>query len=62
LPGSLGCRIHGRFDLGGPADTAWLLAKAWPDAELHLVGTGHAGGDEMTAHMLDATNRLARRR
>jgi proline iminopeptidase len=24
IPGVL---IHGRFDLGGPADTAWLLAR-----------------------------------
>jgi len=33
--------IHGRRDLGGPADTAWQLAEAWPGAELWFVGTGH---------------------
>lgn len=53
--------IHGRFDLGGPVDTAWQLAHAWPGAELQLVGTGHGGGNEMTARIVDATNRLASR-
>ena len=51
--------VHGRMDLGSPADAAWELAQAWPDAELHLVNTGHGGGDEMTAHVLEATNRYA---
>ncbi len=51
--------VHGRFDLGGPADTAWQLAQGWPDAELRLVDTGHAGGDEMTACVVEATNRFA---
>lgn len=61
LAGIPGVLVHGRFDLGSPADVAWLLARAWPDAELHIVGTGHAGGDEMTARILDATNRFAKR-
>jgi hypothetical protein len=38
----------------------WQLARAWPTAELHLVATGHAGGQEMTARTLEATNRFAR--
>jgi proline iminopeptidase len=59
LAGIPGVLIHGRFDLGGPADTAWQLAQAWPDAELHLVGTGHAGGEEMTTRVIEATNRFA---
>jgi proline iminopeptidase len=62
LAGIPGVLIHGRFDLGGPADTAWQLARAWPDAELHLVDTGHAGGAEMTTRMLEAADRFARRR
>ncbi len=62
LAGIPGVLIHGRFDLGGPADVAWLLARAWPDAELHLVATGHAGGEEMAVRMFEATNRFARRR
>lgn len=60
LAGIPGVMIHGRFDLGGPPDVPWLLAQAWPDAELHLVRTGHTGGDEMTEHMMSALDRFAR--
>jgi proline iminopeptidase len=60
LAGIPGVLIHGRFDLGGPADTAWQLARAWPGARLHLVATGHAGGQEMTRRILEATSRFAR--
>jgi proline iminopeptidase len=59
LAGTPGVIIHGHFDLGGPADAAWQLAEAWPDAELQLVRTGHGGGAEMTARMLAATARFA---
>jgi proline iminopeptidase len=51
IPGVL---IHGRFDIGGPPHVPWLLARAWPDAELHLVRTGHTGGDEMNERMVEA--------
>ena len=47
LAGIPGVLIHGRFDLSGPPDVAWLLAQEWPDAELHLVRSGHLGNDEM---------------
>ena len=53
--------VHGRFDLGGPVDSAWELARAWPDAELRVVDTGHTGGDSMTACVVEATNRFAGR-
>ena len=53
--------IHGSYDFGGPVDTAWQLARAWPDAELHTVGTGHSGGSEMTARIMEATSRFAGR-
>ena len=62
LAGIPGILVHGRLDIGGPPDVAWLLAQAWPDAELYLVDTGHAGGDEMTARLIEATNRFAARR
>jgi proline iminopeptidase len=39
--------------------TAWELARAWPGAELHLVGGGHTGGPDMTEHLLAATDRFA---
>jgi proline iminopeptidase len=59
LAGIPGVLVHGRQDLGGPVDVAWLLAEAWPGAELHLVGTGHAGGAAMTAKMTAALRRFA---
>ena len=52
--------IHGRFDIGSPPDVPWLLHNAWPVSELHLVRTGHHGGDEMTEHQLAALNCFAR--
>jgi proline iminopeptidase len=62
LAGIAGVLVHGRLDIGGPPDVAWLLAQAWPGAELHLVGTGHAGGEQMTDVLLEATDRFAERR
>src|ERR1017187_4322267 len=59
LIGIPGVLVHGRFDLGGPADTARQLAQAWPGAELHVVNTGHTGGDEMTGRIIEATNRFS---
>ena len=55
IPGAL---IHGRLDLGSPAMTAWELARAWPDATLELVGTGHTGGPAMTERLVAATDRF----
>ena len=60
LAGIRSVLVHGRFDIQGPPEEAWLLHQAWPDSELHLVRTGHTGGDEMTTHMLNALNRFAR--
>jgi proline iminopeptidase len=35
-------------DMGSPVQTAWELAKAWPDARLHIIeDSGHAGSDAM---------------
>jgi proline iminopeptidase len=52
--------VHGRLDLSSPAVTAWELAQAWPGAELHLVGTGHTGGDEMTDRVVAANDRFSK--
>jgi proline iminopeptidase len=51
--------VHGRLDIQAPPETAWLLAQAWPDAQLHLVGAGHTGGAEMRSLIIDATDRFA---
>ncbi len=40
--------VHGRHDMGSPVQTAWELAKAWPDAQLHIIeDSGHAGSDTL---------------
>lgn len=40
--------VHGRHDMGCPVQTAWELAKAWPDARLHIIeDSGHAGSDAL---------------
>jgi proline iminopeptidase len=40
--------VHGRHDMGCPIQTVWELAKAWPDARLHIIeDSGHAGSDAM---------------
>lgn len=48
LAGIPGVLVHGRYDVSGPAITPWLLHRAWPDSELHIVETeGHGGEQEM---------------
>ena len=40
--------VHGRHDMGSPVQTAWELAKVWPDARLHIIeDSGHAGSEAM---------------
>ncbi|MDQ2838816.1 MAG: prolyl aminopeptidase [Actinomycetota bacterium] len=58
LAGIPGVLLHGRLDLGSPLDTAWALAKAWPDAEL-IVGEQEGHGFRDRSAALDAVARLA---
>jgi proline iminopeptidase len=52
--------IHGRLDLSCPLDTAWALARAWPDAELVIVDdAGHSGSDTMSERIREALDRFA---
>ncbi|SDO54830.1 proline iminopeptidase [Nakamurella panacisegetis] len=51
--------IHGRLDLGSPADVPWLLSRAWPEAELHYFGGGHTGSEEARDIMAAALTRFA---
>ncbi|MFE3453970.1 prolyl aminopeptidase [Nonomuraea sp. NPDC059194] len=54
--------IHGRFDLGGPLETAWELAQAWPDARLVVVeDSGHTGSDTMRKEIQAALESFAGR-
>jgi len=60
LAGIPGVLVHGRLDMGGPLDTAWQLARAWPDAELTVVEeAGHLGTEATRSHVLNALNRFA---
>jgi proline iminopeptidase len=59
LAGIPGVLIHGRMDMGG-LDTAWELARAWPDAELVVIdSTGHSGSAAMTARQVTALDEFA---
>jgi len=61
LAGISAVLVHGRLDLGGPPDTAWALARAWPGAELLVVDdSGHTGSDSMNERVLAALDRFAR--
>ncbi|MEU4703184.1 prolyl aminopeptidase [Nonomuraea dietziae] len=60
LAGIPGVLIHGRFDLGGPLETAWQLAQAWPDSRLVVVDdSGHTGSDTMREEILAALDSFA---
>jgi proline iminopeptidase len=61
LAGIPGVLIHGRLDLSGPLDTAWELARAWPDAELVTLADGHQGSDTRRERVLGALDTFARR-
>jgi len=62
LAGIPGVLIHGRLDLGGPLDTAWQLARAWPDAELTVVEeAGHLGTEATRGYVRNALDRFADR-
>lgn len=61
LAGIPGILIQGRFDVSGPPDIAWNLARAWPDTEFVLLDeAGHGSG--MTETLIAATDRFATRR
>jgi proline iminopeptidase len=62
LAGIPGVLIHGRLDLTCPLDTAWQLARVWPDAELAVIAdSGHNGSDAMSARIREALDTFAER-
>jgi proline iminopeptidase len=62
LAGIPGVLIHGRHDLGGPLETAWELAKVWPDARLVVVeDSGHTGSETFQKEILAAVDAFAAR-
>ncbi len=62
LAGIPGVLVHGRLDMGSTLDTAWALAKAWPDAELIVIeDSGHTGSNAMRDALSAAIERFAER-
>ena len=55
--------VHGRFDLVTPMSSAWALKRAWPQAELEIIGdAGHASLEPSTVDaLLRATDHIADR-
>jgi proline iminopeptidase len=43
LAGIPGVIVHGRYDVVCPAEQAWALHRAWPEAQLHMIAdAGHS--------------------
>ncbi|MFI6844339.1 prolyl aminopeptidase [Kitasatospora sp. NBC_00085] len=54
--------VHGRHDMGSPVQTAWELAKAWPDARLQIFeDSGHVGSDAMGEAVREAIEEFKKR-
>lgn len=58
IPGVI---VQGRYDMICPPESAWKLARAWPNAELKMVrNAGHALSEpEISAELVRAMDRLA---
>ena len=54
--------VQGRYDMVCPMRSAWDLHKAWPEADLRIVGeSGHSAFEPGTAsELVSATDRFAR--
>jgi proline iminopeptidase len=52
---------HGRYDVVTPVKNAWDLARAWPQADLRIVGdAGHAMTEPGIVHeLVGATRKFA---
>jgi proline iminopeptidase len=61
IRGIPGVIVHGRYDVVCPIDTAFALARRWPEAELKIVpDAGHSAYEPgITTELLEATDRFA---
>jgi proline iminopeptidase len=61
LSGIPGTIVHGRYDMPCPAKYAWMLHKAWPEADFHLIeGAGHAYSEPgILDRLIRATDKYA---
>jgi proline iminopeptidase len=60
LAGIPGVLIHGRLDLGSPLQSAWALARHWPESELIVLEESGHTSHELEDQVVAATNRFAR--
>ena len=53
--------VQGRYDVVCPMENAWALHRAWPEAELRIVGdAGHSAFEPgILSELVDATDRFA---
>lgn len=60
IPGYI---VHGRYDVICPVEQAWELSRAWPEAELSIIGdAGHAIVETgITRELLRATKEMSER-
>ncbi len=60
LAGIPGVIVQGRYDMACPAQTAWDLHKAWPEADFHMIeGAGHAYNEPgVLEQLMAATERF----
>ena len=61
MAGIPGVIVHGRYDIVTPLESAWELAKAWPDGDLRIVpDSGHAMTEPGIIHeLVSATRRFS---
>jgi proline iminopeptidase len=62
LAGIPGVIVHGRYDMVCPVESAFDLARAWPDARLDVIpAAGHSASEPGIVHALvSATNAFTR--
>lgn len=62
LRGIPGVLVQGVLDFNNLVGTPWLLAQAWPDSELFMVGdAGHDSSAGVVSALVGATDRFATR-
>ena len=63
LKGLPGVIVQGRYDVVTPAETAWALHRAWPEAHFEIIpDAGHTATEPgITDALIRATERFAMR-
>jgi proline iminopeptidase len=53
--------VQGRYDVVCPMESAWALHRAWPEADLRIIGdAGHSAFEPgIVSELVAATDRFA---